>query len=417
MNKIHIDHFVGDVDGLKVIVIQKPDFKTAYAFYATKYGSINNHFIFNGKDYSLPEGIAHFLEHKMFEKPYGDIFDKYSEFGADANAFTSFDMTGYLFSATDNFYESLDVLCELVNEPYFTPDTVKKEQGIIGQEIQMGLDNPSNRCFYSLLENLFYNHPVKIDIAGSIESISKITSELLYACHDAFYRPPNMVLCIAGNVDSEKVMGVVSKRIRKTSSEKPESIFKSEPAETASGGSKIYGEVSQPLFSVGIKDSFDKSGRDLIKHKYAVELILDMICGKSSEFYKKLYDSGLINEKFSSETLYVKNAGAVIISGESKEPEKVCDLLKENISGISSRKIDVDLFNRLKNKAYGLQLETLDSTEDLAIAFASSFFDGVSYEETFDILAKLTVSDIEETLKYFDVSKFSKSIVYPTQRG
>lgn len=414
MNKVAIDRTVKNVGGLTVIVISKPEFKTSYAFYATRYGSINNRFSFGKKDYVLPEGIAHFLEHKMFEKPYGDIFEKYAKLGADANAFTSFDLTGYLFSSTDNFYEALDVLCELVNEPYFTPETVEKEQGIIGQEIRMGLDNPNNRCFYALLENLFYNHPVKIDIAGSEESIAKITSELLYACHDAFYRPSNTVLCVAGNIDADKVCAVVEKRLRKTSEEKPTSIFDSEPEEVASLGSVLYGEVSLPIFAFGIKDGFQKRGKELLRHKYAVEICLDMLCGRSSPLYKKLYDGGYINDKFSFETLYVENAGAMIISGESREPDAVFAELKKEISDFKARKIDAELFKRLKNKAYGVQLEILDSTEDISIAYASSFLEGYSFDESFDVLGSLTVSDIEDALKYFDVSKLSKSVVKPT---
>ncbi|MBS5737730.1 MAG: insulinase family protein [Clostridiales bacterium] len=416
MSKVNIDRCCLDVDRLKVIVIPKPEFQTSYAFYATRYGSINNSFTFNKKHYDLPEGIAHFLEHKMFEKKYGDIFNKYSEYGADANAFTSFDITGYLFSASNNFYESLDVLCELVNEPYFTPETVAKEQGIIGQEIKMGLDNPNNRCFYSLLENMFYNHPVKIDIAGSVESISKITSELLYACHDAFYRPSNMVLCVAGDVDKDRVAEIVSKRIRKTSEEKPVSIFKPEPAETVSSGSEMFAEVSSPLFCIGIKDSFDKTGLELVKHKYAVELILNYLCGKSSNFYNRLYREGYLNDKFSTETLYVENAGAIILSGESKDPDIVFSVFKEELSNRLKNDIDIKMFNRLKNKMYGEQLAALDSTEDIAIAFATAFFEGVSFAETFNILGNLTISDIEDTLKYFDVSKLTKSVVKPLQR-
>jgi predicted Zn-dependent peptidase len=193
------------VNGLNVIVIPKKDFKAKFAVYATKYGSVNNKFSFAGKTYTVPAGIAHFLEHKMFEKEYGDAFVKYSALGANANAFTSFDKTAYLFSCTDNFYESLEVLTEIVNVPYFTPQSVEKEQGIIGQEIQMGLDNPGNMVFYNLLKCLYKNHPIREEIAGSVESISEITADLLYSCYNAFYNPANMVLCVCGDIDENKV--------------------------------------------------------------------------------------------------------------------------------------------------------------------------------------------------------------------
>ena len=282
-------------NGLNIIIIPKKEFTSAHAIYATKYGSINNKFRFKGQTYDVPDGIAHFLEHKMFEKPDGDAFAKYAKTGASANAFTSFINTAYLFTCTDNFIPAFNILAEVVNEPYFTEESVKKEQGIIAEEIKMGLDNPGRKCFYNLLECLFVNHPVKKDIAGSIESIAQITPELLYTCYDAFYNPANMVLCVCGNVDENKIIEVLSKRMRKTEPEKVERLYDQEPDEILESKRVIHEEVSLPMFEFGIKDSFKGEGKELVVHRIIIDIILEAIAGKSTKLYLDMYNEGLID--------------------------------------------------------------------------------------------------------------------------
>lgn len=417
MNGLKIERFSSVVNGLNVIVIPKPDFSESFAIYATGYGSIDNSFTVDGKKYSMPPGIAHFLEHKMFEKENGDIFDRFSEHGAVANAFTSFDMTGYLFSATGGFYESLGVLCELVNSPYFTSETVEKEREIIAREIEMGLDDPDKKCFSLLVNSLFHSHPIALDIAGTKDSISHITADDLYVCHDAFYRPSNTVLCVSGNVDAEKVFDTVKKNVRSFSSLRPETVFEKEPENIVTNRAAGYADISAPVFMIGFKDNVKKTGIELVKHKFAISLILDMICGRASSFYEKMRNGGLMNSAFGRETLYMQNAGAAIVTGESDEPETVLEKFIEEIEKFKISGPDENVFRRFKNKTYGIMLETLDSPEDLAMTFASDFLDGYSFEEVYGVLARLTEDDLRAALGTLDTEKLSMAVVYPENGG
>lgn len=400
-------------NGLNIIVIPKKDFRSSYAIYATNYGSVNNSFSFRGVRHDVPDGIAHFLEHKMFEKEYGDAFSKYSRTGASANAFTSFDKTAYLFSCTDHFYESLDILAEVVNTPYFTKDSVDKEQGIIGQEIQMGLDNPGSRCFYNLLGCLYEKHPVRRDIAGSVESISQITPELLYTCYDAFYNPANMVLCVCGNIEKERVIEIVEKRMRKTTPEPVQNLFPEEKDGIFSKEKEIQGSVASPIFTFGIKNRFQGKGKDLVSHQLLLDILLDAICGRSTAFHTDLYNSGLINSRFGTSSMLFSGIGAMLFEGESDRPKEVFDRISDRIEEVRRTGISSEEFERLKNKAYGLTLNSFDSTEDLASEYAELYFDGVFFLDIPDLYKELTADKANEALSYFDIDKMASSIVLP----
>jgi len=401
------------INGLTVIVIPKKEFKSKYAVYATRYGSVNNKFSFGGKICTVPAGIAHFLEHKMFEKEYGDAFAKYSAVGANANAFTSFDKTAYLFSCTDNFYESLAILTEIVNVPYFTPQSVEKEQGIIGQEIQMGLDNPGNVVFYNLLKCLFKNHPIREEIAGSVESISKITADLLYSCYNAFYNPANMVLCVCGDIDENKVVEVLNKGMRSVTPEKVERLFEEEPDEINENYKEAYAEISMPLFEFGIKDSFKGSGIALVKHRIIAEMIFDAILGKSSRLYLDLYNKGLVNQAFGGEVMCYPDCGVLAIGGESSDPMAVYEAVKAEIYSFRVSGMPEETFRLLKNKNYGYLLNDFDNVEDLALGYMDAYFDGISYLDKLKLYREITVNDVKETLAYFDTDKMAVSLVLP----
>jgi predicted Zn-dependent peptidase len=402
------------LNGLNILVIPKKKFKSKYAIYGTKYGSVNNKFIFKNNNYNVPEGIAHFLEHKMFEKPNGDAFSRYAKTGAQANAYTSFDMTAYLFSCTENFYESLDILADIINTPWFTEQTVKKEQGIIGREIEMGLDNPGSRCFYNLMKCLYKNHPIRYDIAGSIESISKITPELLYTCYEAFYNPSNMVLCVCGDIDEQRVLEIVEKRMKNVVPEKVENIYENEPQEINEPKKVMKAEVSIPQFQIGIKDKrTGLYGIELSKHRIVTDMIIDAMVGRSTAFYSRLYDEGLINGKFSGGSVCMQSCGFFEFTGESDNPYKVYDEIQKEINKFNKSGITDENFKRLKNKNYGFLLNVFDDTDDLANEYLSAFFDGITIFDMLQIYADLTVDDINEELKYFDLNKMAISIVEP----
>ncbi len=399
--------------GLRVIVIPKKEFTSKFAVYATKYGSVNNKFSFGGNVYTVPAGIAHFLEHKMFEKEYGDAFTKYSATGADANAFTSFDKTAYLYSCTDNFYDSLEILTEVVNRPFFTPESVAKEQGIIGQEIQMGLDNPGNVVFYNLLKCLYSNHPIREEIAGSVESISEITADLLYTCFNAFYNPANMVLCVCGDVDENKVLEVLDKGMRDVTPEKVERLFDTEPNEINVSYMEHFAEVAKPLFEFGIKDTFKGEGIELVKHRIVCEMVFDAILGKSSKLYLDLYNAGLVNQGFGGEAMCYPDCGVLAVGGESSEPMKVYDAVKAAIENFRKTGIDQETFRLLKNKNYGYLLNGFDSVEGLAIGYMDAYFDGISHLDKLEIYRNLTLEDVNDALTYFDTDKMAVSVVLP----
>ncbi|MEG1366972.1 MAG: pitrilysin family protein, partial [Oscillospiraceae bacterium] len=310
--EIHLDN------GLTVLVKEMPDFCGVHAVYSTAFGSIESGFIADGKKYDLPAGIAHFLEHKMFENEDGDAFELYAKTGASANAYTSFDKTSYIFSATDNIDASLDILLSFVSHPYFTKETVLKEQGIIGQEIQMYDDSPSWRLLFAITGALYHNHPLRVDIAGTVETIAEITPELLYACTDAFYRPENMVLAAAGNITKAQLLAACERAGIAEKKGEVVRLPKAEPQEINQKETELYMSVSKPLLGIGFKEN--PSIGEEFKNEIICDLLTDLIIGDMTPLYRELYDEGLISADFSGELLNVDGAFAILFSGETQEP-------------------------------------------------------------------------------------------------
>ena len=282
--------------GLDIYIIPKKNYSKSYAIFGTKYGSVDSEFVVPGETEmtSVPDGIAHYLEHKMFDQPDGsNVFDKFSKYGGNANAFTSFNMTAYLFSATANFKENLETLLDYVQSPYFTEESVQKEQGIIGQEIRMYDDNGGWKLFFNLINCLYREHPVKKEIAGTIESISHITADYLYKCYNTFYNLSNMALVIIGDIDTSETLKTIERAIKKVEpfTEEIKKVYPNEPDEIAQSYSEQSLSVAMPLFMIGFKDTdtgFD--GEKLLKKEIEVEILMKMLFGKSSRIYKKLYD-------------------------------------------------------------------------------------------------------------------------------
>lgn len=403
--------------GLEILLYPMTGFSSSYALFGTKYGSIDTTFkTQNDEEFiTVPEGIAHFLEHKLFESEDGDAFSLFAKTGASANAFTSFEKTCYLFSTTDNFDESLKALITFVQAPYFTQKTVEKEQGIIGQEIQMYEDNPNWRVFFNLLTSLYENNPVRIDIAGTRESIAKIDADLLYKCYNTFYNLNNMVVAIAGNFDVESAKNIIESNLktkekieitRKIPDEKPQ-VFKKEIIQNL--------EVSMPLFNFGYKE-IPVSEESELEVRIQYELILSAIVGKGSKLYKELYDEGLINSTFGKEIFCGPGFLANIFAGESRNPKAVMQRIHSEFASFKQTGIDEKTFNRLKKAMYGYAIINFNDVEEVANDLVSSYFSHNSIYDTIKIITNIKLDDINGLLKTsFNEESLAISIVNPNE--
>ena len=398
--------------GLKIYILEKPQYNSAYAVFGTKYGSIDTCFSVNGEKTQVPEGIAHFLEHKLFESEDGDAFTKYAATGAYANAYTSFDRTCYLFSCSDRFYDNLGILLDFVQSPYFTAETVQKEQGIIGQEIRMYDDNPEWRVMFNMLLAMYKKHPVRIDIAGTVESIAEIDDKLLYKCYNTFYNPSNMFICIAGNVNSEKVLSQINGAVKTNDPIEIERIGCDEPDEVSESYVEQKLEVAQPIFCFGYKEAMDKPERT-VKEKVCTSLLLEIIAGDASPLYKKLINEGLINDEFSFEYFTGNGYSSVIFEGESMDPKKVAEEIKSEVERLKADGIDKKLFSAVRCGMYGEAVRSFNSVENIATQLVgcamsdSGLFDELKY------LKSVTPDDIYKRLSLLENDKTVLSVVIP----
>lgn len=406
---IHVKH----PSGLNILLWPMEGFSSTEALFGTKYGSINTRFKTNkDKDFvDVPEGIAHFLEHKLFENEDCDVFELYAKTGANGNAYTSFDKTCYLFSCSDNYKDSLEILLQFVQNPYFTQATVDKEQGIIGQEIRMYEDNADWRVFFNLLKAIFINHPVKIDIAGTVESISKIDAELLYRCYHTFYNLNNMVLSIAGNLNVDEVLELADKYLKPCEDISLETAFADEP-ETVNVDEIVQKlPVGTPLFNIGFKAK-PVSDKNAVKAETEASILLSLIAGSTSPLYKQLFDDGLINSSFSSEVFNGDGYFVNIFGGESKNPREVLSRIKDEIERVKTEGLDIERFKIIKKSKYGQLIRSFNYVESCASLMLNSHFVGVNAFEAIEILASITFEDVQKSLyNLFDTEKVSISIV------
>ncbi len=403
--------------GLGIFVVPKKNFSKKYAIIGAKIGSVDNTFIPNGENeqITVPDGIAHFLEHKMFEMSDGsDAFAKFSEYGANANAFTSFTNTCYLFSCTDNFYESFEHLLNYVKSPYFTDANVEKEKGIIGQEIKMYDDDGEWRVMFNLLRALYKDLPVRIDIAGTAESISHITPDTLYKCYNTFYDPSNMILCVAGDVDENKVLEITDKIMGdKITGTKARGIYPDEQENVFQKEIEQKLSVSSPIFDIGFKDSGKYTGDEILKNEIAVKIILSSVASKSSDLYERLYNDGLINDEFSYDYMYEEQYACAIIGGESKEPKKVCGEVIKYLK--DKKRIDADEFDRAKKSIWGSYLRTFNDVEGICSAMVRNVLKGVNWFDFSNIFDSVTLAFVNEKYEklFCDEEKQALSVVYP----
>jgi len=411
-------HVYEHESGLKTFVIPKKGYSKKYATFATHYGSINSEFIVPGeKDVTrVPEGIAHFLEHKLFEQKDGNVMDKFSELGSIPNAYTGFSQTVYLFSCTDKFDENFKLLLNFVQNPYITEESVEKEKGIIGQEIKMYQDDPGWRSFFNLLGAFYRDNPVKLDIAGSVESISRINKDILYTCYNTFYHPSNMIVLVVGDVEPESVFKMVSDGIKKTES-MPE-IKRVFPEEQH----KVYKDyveqglaVSIPLFQMGFKDTrLDTRGPECLKREVAVKSLLEMIMGRSSRLYNRLYNEGLINQTFEYDFTIEENYAYSMFGGESADPVKVREIIAAEIAELNKSGLNRKDYDRIIRALYGRFIRRLNSVESISRTFISVYFKGVNLFDYLDVYDKISFEYIDEVFKqHFNIDNVALSVIKP----
>jgi len=393
-------------NGLDVYVIPKEGFKQTFALFSTKYGSIDREFVVPGESQStiVPDGIAHFLEHKMFEQESGeDVFQSFARYGASPNAFTSFDMTSYLFSCTDNVEENLTILLNYVQDPYFTDENVEKEKGIIGQEIRMYDDNPDWRVFFNLLVGLYESHPINIDIAGTVESISKITKETLYTCYNTFYHPSNMNICVVGDIDPAKIHQLIRDNQAAKQFERQadiQRIFPTEAAKVANPRIERQMPVSMPKIQFGYKDmNTGLTGRDLLFNEYATGVGLEALIGKSSPLFNELYEQGVIDKRFGWSYDATPHYVHSIFGGSSKEPERLLETVEKAFAEVVKNGINETEFNRARVKMIGQMLGEMDSPRAICRSFASYKFRDADYFEIVPLLESLTLDQVNQRLR------------------
>ena len=397
--------------GLKIYICPKETSGSGYAVFGTKYGSIDNRFSVDGGEMiEVPEGIAHFLEHKLFESEDGDAFSKYAKTGASANAYTSFDRTCYLFSCSERFDENMDILLNFVQSPYFTKETVDKEQGIISQEIRMYEDNPGWRVFFNMLSGMFENHPVKIDIPGTVESIADIDDRLLYSCYNAFYNPANMFICVSGNVDVDKLIDKIDAaiKVKKTvqvtrgTFDEPDGVVKPFISQKLA--------VSMPLFTLGFKEKCERPMRTLKEH-ISTGILLSMLFGATGKLYENLIEKGYINANFDYEYFTGFGYAVPLISGESAHAELLRDEIFAHIKQCKERGLDKEQFESVKRAKLGRSIKSFNTAEGAVSGMVDAHMEDVGLFDDLEVLENLTLADIEERLSILDENCAVLSVV------
>lgn len=402
--------------GLNVFAMPKRGFSKQYATFATHYGSIDNKFIppAGDKPVAVPDGIAHFLEHKLFEEEFGNIFDEFAKLGANTNAFTSWTTTNYLFASTENFPQNLELLLDFVQRPYFTDENVEKEKGIIEQEIRMYQDSPHWRGFFNLLGALYEQHPVKIDIAGTVESIRRITPETLLRCYKTFYHPSNMAIFVTGDFEVDQIIEQIASNLAKRNYQPQQPIkrvYPQEPSDIFRPMVKQELAVSRPSVYVGFKDrETGVSGNALLEREIATELIMESVFGKSSPLYNRLYEDGLIDENFATEYLAEASFGASALGGETGDPDKLVAEISRELTRLRKTGLDKAEVERNRKKLLGSFIKGFNSLEFIANNFLSYFFLGASIFDYPHILNALDLERVQARFtEHFDPAKMAVS--------
>ena len=402
-------------NGLTVMIIPKKGIQKKYVIWGTNYGSNDSKFVVPGeeKETEVPKGVAHFLEHKMFEQENGvNSLDALTALGVDANAYTTNDHTAYLFECTENFYPALDELMDYVQHPYFTDENVEKEKGIIGQEIMMYDDYPEWKVYLNAMEAMYHEHPVKLDITGTLETISHIDKSILYKCYNTFYNPSNMAMVVCGDFEPEELLEEIKKRlIYKKANGEIKRIYPEEKEEIVKEKIEQNMDVSQPLFAIGIKDKLVDTKERVRKH-IAIEILLNIIIGKSSKLYKELYDEGILFATPGLDYEFARGYAHILITGQSPSPDEIFERFKNTVENIKKEGIDSEEFCRIKKRIYGEYVKEYNDVADIARMFLADFFKEIN---SFDYLEEINTVDeqyAEQILKeIFDDKKMIISVI------
>ena len=378
-------------NGLRINIVPKQDFAKSYAFFATRYGGMDTRFCLNGKWLDTPAGIAHYLEHKMFDTKEGNALQELAKNGAEPNAFTSNAITGYYFDSTTHFEKNLEILLSFVSIPYFTEESVAKEQGIIGQEIRMIEDNPDWQIYTRMMKALYSTSPARTSIAGTVESISHITAETLYDCHKAFYTPSNMVLTVVGNVDPVHVVDIARRVLPREGGPVIPRDYGTEPAAVAEKETKLTMEVSCPQFLTGFKCTPVDDGEDYMRQSLIGDMACDILLGDSSPLYLRLYDQGLINTSFGGAFEMMPGVAYLYAGGDSKDARAVAAEIQKEARRLTEEGINEDFYQRVRRASFGSNLRGLNSFENIAVSLSEGYFHGYDpfrFPQVFDTITK-----------------------------
>ena len=402
-------------NGLTIAVVPRKGFSKKLAYYAVDYGAIHTRM----GEKEMPAGVAHYLEHKLFDMPGRDITEEFAALGASPNAFTSFDMTAYYFSCTENFDACLDLLLEFVSTPYFTPESVEKEQGIIGQEIGMNEDNPDTRVFENLMLAMYENHPIRVPILGTRETIRHITPEILQTCHSAFYAPGNGLLCVIGDVDAEEVKKIAMSRLPQAPTEKPEKQTRWQEEMTCREHTVTDRmEVAMPLFQLGFKCEPSEMGVDAVRQEFIGDLAAEMLFGETSELYLKLYAEGVVDGSFGGGFETIEGMALLTCFGDSESPETVRDGILQAARQLTETGISYEDFLRMKRSALGRRIRDIDSFDGTCFRICAYHFSGFDYFDFPGVYQAINAQDVLDFIRQVvTADRCALSIITPIQEA
>ncbi|MBE6754260.1 MAG: insulinase family protein [Ruminococcaceae bacterium] len=398
--------------GVHIYVFPNPRSKEVHASFAARYGSIDDRFCFeDGEVITTPAGVAHFLEHKLFENEDCGAFERYAKTGASANAYTSYDSTRYIFTTAANFEQAFEILLDFVQSPYFTEETVQKEQGIIGQELRMYEDDPEWQVLLNLLKAMYSSHPIRTDIGGSVSSIAQITADTLYTCYNAFYHPENMVLAVAGNVQPETVLDLADRLLKPSTAKPAQTVPFNEPDEVATALVERRMDTGTTLFQLGFKDTAEQiDAKDYV----LTSILLRAIAGSTTPLFERMLNEGIINNTFSIEYYSIRGAQCSIFGGESAQPERVRDEIIAEIERIRTEGLDDEQFECARRAKYASLIRSTSDNDDIASLMSGMFIDGINPYDMIDAAAMATKADAEALLsRRLDASRHTLSIVRP----
>lgn len=403
-------YYTTHTTGVKIAICPKPEHHSSYAVFGAKYGSIDNDFSVDGGEFTrVPDGIAHYLEHKLFENEDCGAFERFAKTGACANAFTSFDRTCYFFSCTSNFDQSLEILLDFVQKPYFTEETVCKEQGIIAQEIGMYRDSPNWLVFFSLMKAMYREHPIRNDIAGTVESIAQITPELLYTCYCTFYNPSNMALTVCGKVDPNRVMEICDCMLLPNETQDIVSRCPEDDGRIVESYTEHEFDVPVPIFQLGFKEKY---GRLTERDRVLASIVRKAVFGPSTDFYNRMVQKKLINNAFGGDYIYLRGVQATVFQGMSDSPEALRDEIFEEIERVTRDGISPRLFECARRGSYGGQIALYDSADDIADNLWDDVMFGSDSFEALQAVTQITLDEANEKFRHlFDITNSSLSVV------